>query len=116
MFKKKIYRLCILLIGIVGIALLTGCHATQSSYLQDDYYYPYDPYPPYYYAYYPYPYYYSYYFFGTDFLIIQSNQQVISQPRSSGPRGRILMGGSLGVGGSRGLSSGSSRERRSLER
>lgn len=115
MLKKNIYRLCILLIGIVGIIILTGCHATQSNYLQADYYYPYDPYPPYYYGYYPYPYYYSYFFFGTDFVIIHSNQQVISQPRSSGPRGRILMGGSLSAG-SRGLSSGSSREGRGLNR
>lgn len=113
MSRKKIYKLCILLIGIVGIAMLIGCHATQSSYIQGDYYYPYDPYPSYYY--YPYPYYYPHFFFGTDVLIVRSNQQIITQPGSVGPRGRILMGGSASFG-SRGLSSGSSREKRSLNR
>lgn len=114
MSKKRIFKLALLLIGMVGIFALTGCHATQSGYLYDENY-PY-PYPAYYSPhYYPYPYYYPHVFFGSDILIIQRDQNVITQPRSSGPRERVFGSGSSGSGG-RSLSSSSSTEKRSLKK
>ncbi len=114
MLKKYIYRLVLLMIGITVIFIMTGCHATQSGYIYDENY-PY-PYPAYYSPYYyPYPYYYPHVFFGTDILIIQRDQNVITQPRSNGPHERVFGSGSSGSGG-RNLSSSSSKGKRSLER
>ena len=111
MIRKKIFKIAILMVGVLGIGGLIGCHATQSGYLYDDNYY---LYPPNYYAYYPYPYYYPNFFFGTDILIIRSDGQTTGDGNSNGLHGRILRS-DTSTSDERGLNTSSSTKRRALD-